>query len=233
MTGTTLKQAAESPALIASAVPTMILDRELRVCAVNAAYEEVSLHTREDLLGQEVLVAFPDNPREPAGRTQLVSSLERVLSRRERHHLGFLRYDIASPDNPDEYLPRVWSAVNSPILDEGRVVGVLEQVEDVTSIAFGTAADAAEADSPMNFAVALAGATATVAALREDNSNLRRGLESSRVIGVAIGILMQQHRLTRDQAFDLLRLRSQHSNRRLRDIAEELVDTGSLPATRG
>ena len=146
--------------------------------------------------------------------------------------MGFLRYDIASPDNPDEYLPRVWSAVNSPILDEGRVVGVLEQVEDVSSIAFGTAADAVEADRPLNLAVALAGASATVAALRQDNSNLRRGLESSRVIGVAIGILMQQHRLTRDQAFDLLRLRSQHSNRRLRDIAEELVDTGSLPATR-
>jgi hypothetical protein len=155
-----------------------------------------------------------------------------VLSRRERHHMGFLRYDIASPDNPDEYLPRVWSAVNSPILDDGRVVGVLQQVEDVSSIALRAAADAVEADRPMKLAVALAGATATVAALREEHSNLQRALESSRVIGVAIGMLMQQHKLTRGQAFDLLRLHSQHSNRRLRDIAEELVDGGSLHAAR-
>jgi hypothetical protein len=230
MTETTLQQAAESPALIASVVPTMILDCELRVRAVNAAYEAASLQTRDALLGQEVLVAFPDNPREPAGRSQLVSSLEHVLSRRERHHLGFLRYDIASPDNPDEYLPRVWSAVNSPILDGGRVVGVLEQVEDVTSIALGTAIGATEGEDPLNLAVALASATATVAALQEENSHLQRGMTSGRMIGAAIGILMSQNKVTRDQAFDLLRLRSQHSNRRLRDIAEELVDTGLLPA---
>lgn len=230
MTDITLQRAAESPALIASAVPTMILDCQYRVRAVNAAYEAASLQTRDALLGQEVLVAFPDNPREPAGRTQLVSSLEHVLSRRERHHMGFLRYDIASPDHPDEYLPRVWSAVNSPILDRGRVVGVLEQVEDVTSIALGTATEAFERDRPLNLAVALASAAAAVAALREENTHLRRGLTSGRMIGAAIGILMSQKKVTRDEAFALLRRCSQQSNRRLRDIAEEVVDTGALPA---
>lgn len=230
MTDTTLQRAADSPALTASVVPTMVLDRQLRVRAVNAAYEAASLQNRDALLGQEVLSAFPDNPREPAGRTQLASSLEHVLRRRERHHLGFLRYDIASPDNPHEFLPRVWSAVNSPIFDEGRVVGVLEQVEDVTSIALGTTTGAGDEEEPLNLAVALAGAAATVAALREDNLHLQRGLETSRMIGTAIGMLMSQNKLTRNQAFDLLRLRSQHGNRRLRDIAEELLDTGSLPA---
>lgn len=231
MTGTALQKAANSPALLASAVPTVVLDRNLRVRGVNAAYEQVSLQTRDVLVGQEVFVAFPDNPREPTGRTQLVSSLERVLSRSERHHLGFLRYDIASPENPDVYLPRVWSAVNSPILDQGRAVGVLEQVEDVTSLALSTATEVAEGDESINrLAVALASATATLAALREDNSQLEAGLASSRVIGVAIGKLMCQNSLSREQALDLLRLRSQHSNRRLRDIAEEFVDTGSLPS---
>ena len=231
MAGTALQQASDSPALLASAVPTVILDRNLRVCAVNAAYEEVSLRKRAMLVGQEVFVAFPDDPREPMGRPQLVSSLERVLSRGERHHLGFIRYDIASPDDPDVYLPRVWSAVNSPILDGGRAVGVLEQVEDVTSLALSTASGVAEGDeSVTRLAVALASATATLAALQEDNSQMEAALASSRVIGVAIGKLMCQNSLSREQALDLLRLRSQHSNRRLRDIAEEFVDTGSLPS---
>jgi hypothetical protein len=227
-----MNRAANSPLLAASAVPTLLLDREFRVCGVNAAYESVSLRKRDALVGQDVLTAFPDNPQEPAGRAQLVSSLEHVLTRNERHHLGFFRYDIACPDDPDVYLPRVWSAVNSPIFDDGRVVGVLEQVEDVTAVALGAADEPPEGDQPINLAVALAAATATVAALREDNSNLQRGLTSSRVIGTAMGMLMVQHRITRDQAFDLLRLRSQHSNRRLRDLAEELLDTGSLPTTR-
>src|SRR4051812_34700086 len=88
MARTVLERAAESPALVASAVPTVVLDRELRVCAVNAAYEVVSLQRRDALVGQEVFVAFPDNPRDPTGRTQLLTSFERVLGGRERRHLG-------------------------------------------------------------------------------------------------------------------------------------------------
>ena len=38
--------------------------------------------------------------------------------------------------------------------------------------------------------------------------NLRRALESNRQIGVAMGVLMHQHRLTQAQAFDVLRARA-------------------------
>ncbi|MFL6080966.1 MAG: GAF and ANTAR domain-containing protein [Ornithinibacter sp.] len=58
--------------------------------------------------------------------------------------------------------------------------------------------------------------------------NLLRGLESNREIGVAIGILMQQRQITRDAAFDLLRAASQHSNRKLSEVAREVADTGIL-----
>ncbi len=58
--------------------------------------------------------------------------------------------------------------------------------------------------------------------------NMEQALESNREIGVAIGVLMHQHRLSRDQAFDVLRAASQDSNRKLRDIAQEVVDTGTL-----
>ena len=58
--------------------------------------------------------------------------------------------------------------------------------------------------------------------------NLKRALESNREIGVAIGVLMNEHRLSRVQAFDVLRAASQDSNRKLADIAVEVVDTGTL-----
>ncbi len=58
--------------------------------------------------------------------------------------------------------------------------------------------------------------------------NLQAALESNREIGVAIGVLMHEHRLSRMQAFDVLRAASQDSNRKLADIALEVVDTGTL-----
>jgi hypothetical protein len=60
-------------------------------------------------------------------------------------------------------------------------------------------------------------------------ANLLTALKNSREIGVAMGILMARHHVTREQAFDLLRITSQHTHRKVADIAFELGDTGELP----
>jgi len=66
---------------------------------------------------------------------------------------------------------------------------------------------------------------------RERADNLERALRTSRDIGVAMGVLMHQHKITRDQAFDLLRIASQSSNRKLHEVAAVVGDTGDLPWT--
>jgi len=63
---------------------------------------------------------------------------------------------------------------------------------------------------------------------RDKVMNLEQALASSRDIGVAMGVLMARYRLTREQAIDLLRIASQRSNRKLRDIAVEVGDCGVL-----
>ena len=45
---------------------------------------------------------------------------------------------------------------------------------------------------------------------------------------MAIGILMERHRVTADDAFALLTAASQRENRKLRVLADRLVLTGSL-----
>ena len=72
-------------------------------------------------------------------------------------------------------------------------------------------------------AVALANAdlyasTASLAA------NLQRALESRAVIDQAKGILMRDHRISADGAFDLLIQLSSVGNRKLREIAQDIVD---------
>jgi GAF domain-containing protein len=62
-------------------------------------------------------------------------------------------------------------------------------------------------------------------------TNLHAALASREVIGQAQGILMERERITSDQAFDILRQASQHLNLKLRDIAQNLVDTGERPDT--
>ena len=67
---------------------------------------------------------------------------------------------------------------------------------------------------------------------RQRAENLEAALRSNREIGTAIGVLMAQHRLTRDQAHELLRVASQDSNRKLAELATEVVETGELSLPR-
>ncbi|MEO6884895.1 MAG: ATP-binding protein, partial [Jatrophihabitantaceae bacterium] len=66
----------------------------------------------------------------------------------------------------------------------------------------------------------------------EKATNLQAALASNRQIGIAMGVLMMQGKLTEEQAFDRLREVSQHENRKLRDVADEIVLTGSVPTPR-
>ena len=67
---------------------------------------------------------------------------------------------------------------------------------------------------------------------KERAANLGHALKSNREIGLAMGILMQEYRVTREQAFDLLRVASQDTNRKLADIAADVADTGVLTIRR-
>ncbi len=69
-------------------------------------------------------------------------------------------------------------------------------------------------------AVANAGAYAGTAELAR---HLQRALESRAVIDQAKGILMAQHHISAEAAFALLAEQSQRANRKVRDLAHELV----------
>ncbi|MGW0227399.1 GAF and ANTAR domain-containing protein [Actinopolymorpha singaporensis] len=69
-------------------------------------------------------------------------------------------------------------------------------------------------------------------ALSRQSTRLRDALASRTEIGAALGILMERHHLTKDQAFVLLRKRSQHHNTKLREVARQVVrvqQSGRVP----
>jgi GAF domain-containing protein len=78
------------------------------------------------------------------------------------------------------------------------------------------------------YAAHAAAALARVAE-HEQVVQLRQAVASNRMIGTAIGLLMGTRRISEAEAFDLLRVVSQHTNRKLRDIAADVVrDGGAL-----
>lgn len=69
-------------------------------------------------------------------------------------------------------------------------------------------------------------AAVTVSAIisGEEADTLRRGLESNREIGKAIGLLMAMHDVDDDQAFDMLRKTSQDMNVKIAALAQSVVE---------
>ena len=57
---------------------------------------------------------------------------------------------------------------------------------------------------------------------------LKVAVDTNRRIGAAIGILMTRHGITEEQSFELLKGASQTSQRKLRDVAVDVVDKGML-----
>jgi DNA-binding response OmpR family regulator len=67
--------------------------------------------------------------------------------------------------------------------------------------------------------------------VEERAGNLMIALETNRRIGVAVGILQALQRITPEAAFHLLREVSQRQNRKLREVAEDVIEYGTFDVT--
>ena len=69
----------------------------------------------------------------------------------------------------------------------------------------------------------------TVDRFRQNEANLERAVESHRLVGQAMGILIERHRIVSEEAFDVLRRASQDHNVKLREVAQRVIETGAEP----
>jgi PAS domain S-box-containing protein len=63
----------------------------------------------------------------------------------------------------------------------------------------------------------------------DKQANLEAAIQSHRMVGQAVGILVERHRLTPNQAFDRLKQASQNRNLKLHDVASRVIETGAEP----
>lgn len=124
----------EAPWFNSTTAPYALVDSALRIRAVNGAYERVTAHPRDALIGEFLFDAFPDNPADPHadGVANASDSMESVLRYGIPHWMGVQRYDVPDRDSPGEFTFKVWAPVNAPVKVRGNTVGVLHHVQDVT-----------------------------------------------------------------------------------------------------
>jgi hypothetical protein len=131
---------ADSLAFRASAAPYLLLDVDLRIRAANAAYQQATDHHSHEMVGEPMFDVFPDNPATPEARSveRLSESFERALVAGGADRMGLQRYDVVAGGGG--FVQKSWLPVNSPIRDsDGRTVGILHHVEDVTGLLLATA----------------------------------------------------------------------------------------------
>jgi GAF domain-containing protein len=68
----------------------------------------------------------------------------------------------------------------------------------------------------------------TVVRVREKVVNLSAALDTKGDIGIAIGIVMGQYRVSKDQAFDLMKMASQHTHHKITEVARQITETGMI-----
>jgi diguanylate cyclase (GGDEF)-like protein/PAS domain S-box-containing protein len=118
----------------AAPVPLLVLSKDFVIREVNEAYERAMMRQRNELIGQHVFDAFPDNPDDPTadGAEKLRASLERVRDRGEPDAMPVQRYDIPV-EGRARFEERRWAPTHSPVLDaDGNTLLIIQHADDVT-----------------------------------------------------------------------------------------------------
>ncbi|MBK5990392.1 GAF and ANTAR domain-containing protein [Streptomyces sp. MBT58] len=76
--------------------------------------------------------------------------------------------------------------------------------------------------------VVLASHAAVAISSARSHAQLEEAIATRHQIGEAMGILMARHRITGEQAFNVLRRYSQDNNTKLRDVARQVSERGAL-----
>jgi GAF domain-containing protein len=134
--------------------------------------------------------------------------------------------DLAAEERWDNYRPHavaqgVASSLSFPLQVEGETLAAL----NLYAVAPHTFTDGYRQQAEAFAAQSAAALTVSLRQVRQAElmNQMADAMVSSSLIDQAIGILMAQERCTAGAAFDLLRRASQHRNRKLREIATEIV----------
>jgi hypothetical protein len=213
----------------------------------NPAYLQLAGKTTDELYGHRVQDVFAVNPADPAAADRLEHVYRRVLASGRPHPMGVVRYDFPACDG-DRFDQRYWSVTVVPV--HGRADGgpgpvvthVLQRAREVTRVhgdllralellRADLGPDAERDEGLLDLEEASLRTQDLTAGLVAEVEQMRRAMASRAPIEQAKGVLMRDRECTAEQAFAELVQLSQHSNRKLVDVAAAVL--GTTTADRG
>lgn len=188
--------------------------------ALNCSYAGVALLT-------------PGGPEVPAVTDPVVgeiyqwqmASRQGPLVESMREHSTLLVRDTATDERWPDWSAKVLSlgvrsVLDVPLTTASGTVGVLGLYSAVP--------DAFDADDEAVAHILSRHASVAVATARKEES-LAQAVDARKLVGQAMGILMERYDVDGDRAFAILRRYSQDTNTKLRNVAQQLIDTRRLP----
>jgi len=109
--------------------PWLVMDRDFNIVALNQAFLDASVQSREALAGSNIFTAFP-----AAGESRhiLQDSLERVRNKGVVDVLPSVSYAVAVNGGTEE---RFWCCTHAPVRDKtGQVAFLLESAQDISEL---------------------------------------------------------------------------------------------------
>ncbi|MEU4194201.1 GAF and ANTAR domain-containing protein [Kribbella sp. NPDC026611] len=192
--------------------------------ALNCTYAGVALHTR----GARSEIAAVTDPVVAEVYELQLNNQSGPLVTALRERTSVLIRDTNHDDRWPEWAAKVSalgvrSVLDVPLATGGggsRTVGVL-----------GLYSPDPDAFAPDDEAVAhiLARHASVALASARHEQNMAQAVDARKLVGQAMGILMERFDIDSDRAFAVLKRYSQDTNTKLRDVAQQLVDTRKLP----
>lgn len=115
----------------------IVVDTEWTIIDITDAFGEAVMRRREDIVGANILEAFPNNPDEPGkdNVNVLRTYLERTVKEKVLLHKPLQRYDVKRPTSEGGgWDVRYWRPFFTPVFDaDGDVKYIIHGITDVTS----------------------------------------------------------------------------------------------------
>jgi GAF domain-containing protein len=142
-----------------------------------------------------------------------------------REHRTLLIRDTATDGRWPDWVAKVLalgvrSVLDVPLTTASGTVGVLGL--------YSARPDAFDTDDEAVATILARHASVAVATARREQ-NLIAAVDARKLVGQAMGILMERYDVDSDRAFAILKRYSQDTNTKLRDVAQQLVTTRQLP----
>jgi GAF domain-containing protein len=187
--------------------------------ALNCSHAGIALATR----GRPEVPAATDPTVAEIYRWQMAGRNGPLVESMRGHTTVLVRDTTAEPRWPDWAAKvlslGVRSVLDVPLTTAAGTVGVLGL--------YSAAPDAFSADDEAIAAILARHASVAVATARNE-ANMAQAVDARKLVGQAMGILMERYDIDSDQAFAILKRYSQDTNTKLRDVAERLIATRRL-----